>query len=63
MRKLLMIIGIIALVSFFVKYFAAGEAPAANGKYIAVIRIQGPIYGTTADSITGRLKGADEIMR
>ena len=62
LRKIFVAVVFIALISLFVKsFFPAGEAE--NGKYIALIRIQGPLYGTTVDSITGRQKGADEIMR
>jgi protease-4 len=43
----------------------ASLAPAANtDKFIAVIRIQGPLYGAAADSVLGgRTSGSGEIMR
>ncbi|MDR3348457.1 MAG: signal peptide peptidase SppA [Acidaminococcales bacterium] len=63
MRKLLMLIGFVSLISFLAKPFFSEGTAAENGKYIAVIRIQGTLYGTAADSITGRLGGAEEIMR
>jgi protease-4 len=62
MRKFFVLVVFLALAGLFVKaFFPAKEAE--NGKCIALIRIQGTLYGTTVESITGRQKGADEIMR
>jgi protease-4 len=61
MRKLFLLIAVVAAVALIRSLSA--EPSREEGKCIAVIKIQGPLYGATVDSVTGRRRGADEIMR
>lgn len=64
MRKLFVVIVLLILVVVFVKaFFPSNNQLGMQNKYIAVIKIQGPLYSTSIDSLTGHSSGADEIMR
>ena len=65
MRKNLIVVLFIAITVIFVVSCTSEKKTSSsdNGPYIAVIRIQGPLYGTTVDSLSGRVNGADEIMK
>lgn len=61
MRKLFVLVVLLVLIVIFVGAFFAGNV--IQSKHIAVIKIQGPLYSTSTESLTGGNVGADEIMR
>ncbi len=64
MKKLLVIVLVLSVLGVFVASFRTDKGKdEEQGKYVAVIRIQGPLYGTSVEGLTGRTNGADEIMR
>ncbi len=62
MKKFIIIVLFAFLLIAFLKSLSGNENKLDN-KQIAVIKIQGPIYSTTVDSLTGSTSGADEIMQ
>lgn len=62
MKKMAVIILFLILCGIFAASFFDDKETSTTGKTIAVIRIQGTLYGTTVDSLTGRVNGADAIM-
>ena len=64
MRKLFVAIVLLVLVVIFARAIFSGTGQVnIQNKYIAVIKIQGPLYSTSIDSLTGQTSGADDIMR
>ncbi len=63
MKKMAILVLLVVLLGVFFSSFRTSSKPEEAGKQIAVIRIQGPLYGTSVENITGSLKGADSIMR
>ncbi len=63
MKKLLVIVLFLFVLGIFASSFRSGKPAEEQGKYIAVIRVQGPLYGASVDGLTSQIKGADEIMR
>ena len=63
MKKFIVGIICLGLIGIFISsLFGSKNNTEVARKNIAIIKIQGPLYGMTVDSLTGRINGADAIM-
>lgn len=63
MRKIAVFVLFLFLIGIFVFNVFFDKKVANKEKSIAVIRINGTLYGTSVESLAGRTDGADSIMR